>query len=195
MYRDFSTEPYTAEAVPPYPAAVAERPLLSLVAEAVVQTPDGPCRVDSLIPGACLTTRSGAQVTLLSATSLHLSRMELHQQPRLAPIRFDPGTLPGQADDVALLLAPDLPVFFDPAPGVALAGSFPAEAFCNGGTVRPVVPEDGVHYIRLDLSATADIRVSGVWVQSSGDRAIAVQAPSAPVDVPAESRVFMTYVG
>jgi len=176
MYPELHQAPSTTNPWRALPACATDtdadpapaRPLLACATGSVLRGTEGACRLDALQPGAALVSRSGAVVHLRRTETLHISRLDLHRCPQLAPIRFDPGTLPGQVGDLAVLLSPDCPVFTAPDPNSALGGAFPAAAFCNGATVRHVIPDGGIDYVRICLSEPAEICIGGLWVRMQG---------------------------
>lgn len=168
-----------------------DRPLLACAtAASVVQTTRGAYRLDALEPDMSLPTRGGAVVRVQNTEAIHFSRMELHQKPQLAPIRFDPGSLPGQLHDVAVLLSPDCPVFNTPDPDTALGATFPASAYCNGATIRHVIPDEGIDYVQLRLSGPCEICIGGLWVRTEGQSDVPTAYPVTATSRYSDQRVF-----
>lgn len=139
-----------------------------------IRTPSGITQVGALAAGDLVTTHTGRAVRIVSVNRRHLSAAELHNRPDDAPIRFDPAALPGMLDGITLLLSGDLPMTV-PAMANGPDGSegdapqisqFPARAFCDGGLIRRVIPEEGVHYVKLCLEGTHQICAAGLWVEA-----------------------------
>ncbi len=149
--------------------SVAPAPV-GVEASTPIQTPDGIRLISALTPGDLVSTRGGGTARVMSIDSLHLSVDDLHRCPDAAPIRFDPNTLPGMANDVALLVSGNLPVHVPPPAGglESITGNnqFPAKAFCDGGSIRAVIPEEGIRYVNLHLDGTHQICAAGVWVEA-----------------------------
>lgn len=141
----------------------AQLPQQSLDAATPVHTPTGVERVDALVVGHRVLTRSGAYAAITQIEHLHLSNRQLHDTPEAAPVRFDPGALPGIPDGPAILVSSDCPISWAEAPNDI--DRFPARAFCDGGLIRCVLPEDGIHYIRLYFEQTQQLCVGGLWIE------------------------------
>lgn len=137
-------------------------PHQSLDAATLVQTPKGVARIDRLAAGDRVLTRSGAFEPVTQIDHFHLTNRELHDTPDAAPIRFDPGALPGVPDGPAILISPDCAISWGQGPDGAT--HFPARAFCDGGLIRWVIPEGGIHYIRLHFETAQQLYIGGLWV-------------------------------
>ncbi|ABD54014.1 Hint domain-containing protein [Jannaschia sp. CCS1] len=159
----------------PFPIAAQEAgpasapPHRALDAGTLVRTPLGVQPVKSLSVGDHLVTRSGTPAPITGIDHLLVSRRQMQDDATLAPIRFDPGALPGMPDAPAILVSPDCPIFR--SADASDLRPFPARAFCDGGRVRRVIPDDGIHYIRLHFGAPHDICVGGVWMELGADTA------------------------
>lgn len=138
-------------------------PKQSMDAATPVYTPKGVERIDALAVGQRVLTRSGAFEPIIQIDHLHLTNRQLRDTPEAAPIRFDPGALPGMPDGPAILVSSDCPITW--AEGPQCADRFPARAFCDGGLIRWVIPEDGIHYVRLHFEQTQQLCVGGLWVE------------------------------
>lgn len=160
----------------------------SLDAATPVQTASGVQRLDALIVGQRVLTRAGTLNPITRIEHLTLTKRQLHDNPDIAPIRFDPGALPGMPDETATLISPDCPIAW--ADGATGSDKFPARAFCDGGLIRWVMPDEGIHYIQVFFATTQQIDVGGIWVElTAGDRMPC--AAVTPVPKPAtEIRMF-----
>lgn len=142
----------------------------SLDAATPVQTASGMQRLDALVVGQRVLTRSGAFEPITRIDCLTLTKRQLLDNPDIAPIRFDPGALPGMPNERATLISPDCPIAW--TDGQTGSDRFPARAFCDGGLIRWVMPDEGIHYIQLFFATTQQIDVGGVWVELyAGERA------------------------
>lgn len=175
------------------PASTPARPHQSFAADTPIQTRDGVQRVDALAVGDRVLTRSGEYAQIEHIDRIHLSRQQLLDAPEIAPIRFDPGALPGMSDGPAMLLSPDLPIEWTPEPNTTT--SHPARAFCDGGLIRCVIPDEGIDYIRLHFKQAQRLCVGGLWVEldrtKRHGRARPVPAPTLVHD----TRVFRPLLG
>lgn len=138
-------------------------PQQSLDAATPVYTPKGVERIDALTVGQRVLTRSGAFEQITQIDHHRLTNRQLHDMPDAAPIRFDPGALPGMPDGPAILVSSDCPIAW--AEGPQGTDHFPARAFCDGGLIRWVIPEDGIHYIRLHFEQSQQLCIGGLWVE------------------------------
>lgn len=118
--------------------------------------------------GDTVVTRSGKPQPITRIDHLTITQRQLQDDPSLCPIRFDAGALPGMPDDPATLVSPDCLIMSDTGQTDAKPSDFrhfPARAYCDGGMVRRVIPDEGLHYIRLHFAATQEICVGGIWVE------------------------------
>lgn len=154
--------PFPPPTVDPAPDAMQEPARQSLADSTLVQTTKGLATLGSLGAGQRLLTRSGTFEHVTAIGRTHLTRRQLQDNPELAPIRFDPGALPGMLEDVATLVSPDCPVAWSASPRGG--GRYPARAFCDGGLIRSVIPDDGITYVRVHFATAQEIRAGGIWV-------------------------------
>lgn len=134
----------------------------SLEAATPIQTSLGLRPVHELEVGQHVLTRSGTYKPITGIDHTRFTKRHLQDNPDLAPIRFDPGALPDTDNGVATLVSPDCPVAV--SQGAQGSENFAARAFCDGGLIRWVIPDDGIHYIRLHFAAPQEICASGIWV-------------------------------
>lgn len=144
---------------------------LGVEATTPILTPNGTTQANKLEVGDHVNTRNGGTARILSIDHFNLSAANLRQRPETAPIRFDPSALPGMSDDTALLISAELPIQIPVlttgaggATDARLFSQFPAKAFCDGGPIRVVIPEDGVRYINLHLEGAHEICAAGLWI-------------------------------
>lgn len=189
---------------PAAPTAPVAHPTQSLCATIPLQTRTGPQAAGTLKAGQQIRTRDNTFATITQVERTHLTRLELHDAPASAPIRFEPGALPGMENSAAVLLSPDCIIFWIDT--VAEAGlnigpaaimpRFPAKAFCDGGLIRRVIPDDGITYVRLHFDAAHQICTGGLCVSFApeGD-AILEEASLAPPKLVHEIRIFRPIAG
>lgn len=151
-----------------------------------IKTPSGTVQIGDLRVGDIVTTHTGRTARIACIDRRHLSAAALHASPDAAPIRFEAGALPGMTEEISLLLSGDLPVTVPAVINGAETDAtsltqFPAKAFCDGGLIRHVIPEDGVHYVNLRLDGTHQICAAGIWVEADAS------CPNAlPVGIPVQ---------
>lgn len=151
--------------VDPSSFPIRQSPMPGLSAQAEIATQGGPKAATSLRPGDRLATRDGGTV---SVVAVHLHRVtpeDLLHSSRNAPIRIEPGALPGVDLLGAQLLAPDQHVLLDDPSLPTGPCLVPARALCTGGAIRRVLPEDGVIYVELTVEAPHLINAGGLWVE------------------------------
>lgn len=170
-------------------APVPGRARQSLADTTQVQTSNGLVALGSLSVGQRLMTRAGTLEPITGIERIHFTKRQLQHTPDLAPIRFDPGALPGMEEEgVATLVSPDCIISWSASP--LSNGRYPARAFRDGGLIRSVIPEEGITYIQLCFATTLEIRAGGIWVHlAPGEQTILSTA--CPVQNPDnETRVF-----
>ncbi|OAN69453.1 hypothetical protein A8B78_21515 [Jannaschia sp. EhC01] len=160
----------------------------SLAADTLIETATGMRPLQNLTVGEKVMTRAGTFQPITGIIHTHFTTSQLQDTPDLAPIRFDPGALPGMPEDTATLVSPDCPIAW--AEGANGIDHFPARAFCDGGLIRRVIPEDGIHYIRLLFATPQEICAGNIWLElSREDRSDAGRSCRVPKLVQ-EIRVF-----
>lgn len=143
------------------------KPGRSVEATSLIRTTLGLRMAKDLSVGDHLYTRSGTPQPLTRIDHIKITTCGIHDDAALAPVRFDPGALPGMSGDTAILLSPDCPVSM--AADATDTRQFPARAHCNGGMIRRVIPDAGIHYIRLGFQTPQDICLGGLWVTQDAD--------------------------
>ncbi len=172
-------------------ADFAPVPPVGFSAATPIETPDGLMCISALAVGDTVVTLNGTLARIEAIDCVHLTAQDLHNRPSDAPIRFDPMAVPGMMNETAVLLSGGLPVHIPVQPdGTCMmhrsggTSQFPARAYCDGGLIRRVIPEDGVTYINLHLDGTHQICAAGIWVEvdASGPvtpkTAIPIQRPA-----------------
>lgn len=168
--------------------AAPSPPKQALHAETPVQTSAGVQRLTALKVGDHVMTRSGTLQPITRIDHTVFTKRQLQTMPEAAPIRFDPGALPGLPEDIETLVSPDCPIAW--SENDAKLERFPAHAFCDGGLIRSVIPDEGIHYIRLQFATAHQICVGGIWIELSPDDTKVVEFPQRAPKLIHEIRVF-----
>mmetsp|Transcript_3192 Transcript_3192/g.5515 ORF Transcript_3192/g.5515 Transcript_3192/m.5515 type:complete len:198 (+) Transcript_3192:57-650(+) len=137
-------------------------PRQSLSADTFVQTEDGLLPLASVRIGQRLRTRLGTLEPVTRITRRRFTLSQLHDCPEAAPIRFDVDAFADMIQESAVLMSADCPI--SRATGAGHADIYPAEAFCDGGAIRRVLPEGGIDFIRVHLDSPHQISAGGIWV-------------------------------
>lgn len=158
------TDPVTLEiaavaAAPPgmAPPKVAEpattKPRKSPLAFALgtrIDTPDGPRRVETLVPGDLITTLDNGSQPLRWAGRRLVTPADMMLRDDLQPLRLEAAVL---GNDRALLISPRHRILLNDWRAQVYFGEdqvlVPAQALINGLTVRQVLPLAGVTYVHL----------------------------------------------
>ncbi|GAB5449192.1 Hint domain-containing protein [Gymnodinialimonas sp.] len=168
------------------PAIVAARH--SFAAPTLIQTPGGKQRLDTLEVGQHVLTRASAFAQITGIDHTRFTKRDLQDNPDFAPIRFDAGALPGVPEDGAALVSPDCLINWAEDPdGI---DRFAANSFCDGGLIRRVIPEDGIHYIRLHFEGPQQLCIGGIWVELGPDTCPALDMPRRAPKLVQEIRIF-----
>ncbi|MEX3016355.1 Hint domain-containing protein [Gymnodinialimonas hymeniacidonis] len=138
--------------------AHAAPPLLGVAAATPFQTTKGTVKAQDLCSGDEIICADDKPVTVRNIETTRLSRTDLLLNRARAPIRFDHGSLSEDSQMETLLIAPEMPVHVDPVGEITVL----AEQLANGGTVRTVIPDDGVTYVTLHLSRPVSVTVQGL---------------------------------
>lgn len=161
-------------------------PLLSVMSGTQIPTPDGPVAAQSLASGDTVLDEAGVPVRVLNVSLTSCTRDAVLQARRLAPIRIEPCEDHELAVSEPLLLAPDFPVQARHCSDL----SVPATALINGYSIRRVVPEEGIDYIRLTLARPATLAVGGLRLRFSEPADVDSLEQIAPVATVHEPLVF-----
>jgi hypothetical protein len=131
-------------------AASAPEAVLCFTAGTLIDTPDGPRLIQALRPDDLVTTLGNGSQPLRWVGSRHVPVAEMLQMPELQPIEFAPGVI-GNAR--ALRVSPQHRILLNDWRAQVFFGEdevlIPAKAMVNGGTIRQVLPAEGVTYIHL----------------------------------------------
>ncbi|UWQ95010.1 Hint domain-containing protein [Rhodobacteraceae bacterium M385] len=150
------------------PIQVPTLPKQAFAAQTPIQTEQGFQALSELSVGQRVLTRLGTLEPITEIEHFHFTKRQLHDMPEAAPVRFDPNALPSMTETSAILISADCPVSWAEDPNSLTR--FPAKAFCDGGLIRRVIPEEGIHFIRLHLPAAQQICAGGIWVELDADR-------------------------
>lgn len=151
------------------PILVPTLPKQAFAAQTPIQTEHGFQALSELSLGQRVLTRLGTLEPITEIEHFHFTKRQLHDMPEATPVRFDPDALPSMTDTSAVLISADCPVSWTEDPNSLTR--FPAKAFCDGGLIRRVIPEEGIHFIRLHLATTQQICAGGIWVELDVDGA------------------------
>ncbi|MEJ6392336.1 Hint domain-containing protein [Gymnodinialimonas sp. 2305UL16-5] len=138
----------------PRPSAQANAPfaprISALVADGWVSTAEGRKQVFDLVPGDELHMPGHGKAIVQALRARVFSAADLQDHPDQRPIRIDAEALAPGFPRCATLAAPGQPIARRDHPGCTpFPGLARAYALCNGGSIRPVIPEDGITYIEV----------------------------------------------
>ncbi len=140
--------------------------LICFAAGTLLDTPDGPRRVEAIAPGDRLATRdSGAQEVIWTGRQ-HLSGARLFAMPHLRPMRLRPGALAGDRPAGDLIVSPEHRLLLR---GAAARDLFSEEEvlvaardLVDGHAVRVAAGLREVTYIHLLTARHEIVRANGV---------------------------------
>jgi hypothetical protein len=132
------------------PAAVLREVVFCFTAGTSVDTPDGPRLIEDLAPGDLVTTLGNGSQPLRWIGRRHVPVAEMLWTPDLQPVEFAAGVIGNRSP---LRVSPQHRILLNDWRAQVFFGEdevlIPAKALVNGGTIRQVLPVDGVTYIHL----------------------------------------------
>ena len=150
------------------PAQAARRTgVICFLPGTMIATPDGPRAVETLEPGAAVTTRDNGAQPVVWRGETRLSGAELYLYPHLRPLRIGAGALPGAQPDADLLISPGHRLLLT-APGfggpreVLVA----AEDLEDGRRIRRDFTLGSVRYVHLMLAQHEILTANGLACES-----------------------------
>ncbi|MDP3860727.1 MAG: Hint domain-containing protein [Phaeovulum sp.] len=136
----------------------------------LIATPDGPRAVETLRPGARVSTRDDGPQALLWTGGRRMSGARLHAMPELRPVRFRAGALGIGRPDADLLVSPRHRMLVRGAAARALFNEtevlVAAADLVNGTTVRIEQGLRETWYIHLLLERHQILRANGLESES-----------------------------
>ncbi len=141
-------------------------PILGLAEQTVLQTIDGYSAAADLTPGDSIRDENGVLRRILKVSKITFSKATLLTNRALAPIRIECSGDEPSDDTIAVLVSPDQPIHV----GDHCDQTLRADLLGNGGSIRPVIPDDGITYLTFKLADHATFAISGLRVRI-GERA------------------------
>ena len=124
--------------------------LAAYAAGTLIDTPDGPCPVETLMPGDAVTTLGNGSRPLRWVGRRRVEVVEMLAHPGLRPVSFGPGTLGNGRD---LLVSPQQRLLIDDWRAAVYFGEdrvlVAAQALVDDQAARVVLPTGGVDYVML----------------------------------------------
>lgn len=134
------------------------------VAGTLIDTPDGPRRVETLAAGDVVTTLANGSRSLRWVGRRRVAVIELLARPGLRPVAIGAGLI-GNAQ--ALLVAPRQRILIDDWRAEVYFGEdrvlVAAQALVDDAAVRLVVPQDGISYVTLLCDRHEVVLAEGAW--------------------------------
>ncbi|HLQ20228.1 MAG TPA: Hint domain-containing protein [Tabrizicola sp.] len=139
-----------ASAVAAVEGTTSPEGIAAYVAGTLIDTPDGPCAVESLSAGNVVTTLASGSRPLRWVGRRHVSALEMLACPALRPVEFAAGIL---GNGRPLLVSPQQRMLIDDWRAEVYFGEdrvlVAAQALVDDRAARVVLPEDGVDYVVL----------------------------------------------
>jgi Hint domain len=132
------------------PAFVPWDNLICFTHGTLVETPEGPCLIETLVPGDLVCTFANGSQPLRWTGSRHVPMTELLRNADLRPVEFDVGVI---GNTRRLRVSPQHRILLDDWRAQVYFGEdrvlIPAKAMVNGSTIRQTLPAAGVTYIHI----------------------------------------------
>jgi hypothetical protein len=132
------------------PAVPTREVVFCFTAGTLVDTPDGPRLIEDLAPGDLVTTLGNGSQPLRWIGRRHVPVAEMLVTADLQPVEFAAGAIGNLSP---LRVSPQHRILLNDWRAQVFFGEdevlIPAKAMVNGGTIRQVLPVDGVTYIHL----------------------------------------------
>jgi len=149
------------------PLAVAPNTLACFTHGTLIETPDGPRLIETLVPGDLVTTLGNGSQHLRWVGTRHLSPRDMLLRADLRPVLFEAGSF---GNSRALMVSPQHRMLLNDWRAEVYFGEdevlIAAKALVNGKTVRQVVPEGGVVYCHLLFAQHEVILAEGALSES-----------------------------
>jgi Hint domain len=116
----------------------------------LVDTPDGPRPIETLMPGDLVCTLANGSQPLRWTSSRHAPMTDMIRNSDLRPVEFDTGVI---GNTRPLRVSPQHRILLDDWRAQVYFGEdrvlIPAKAMVNGSTIRQTLPTEGVTYIHI----------------------------------------------